>query len=349
MPVKIRVSFSVRVMPTSVLTPAKLAVALLAAGALSAGGAQAVSARSAVAPAGGQIAYLHFVPPGVHVTLEVINPTGKGGHALRTVSGFVDRLSWSPDGKRLAFSVEPSSGAGRPVLYVMNANGKGRRRVAKGFSAPAFSPDGSKIVAVGANGDGIYVMSATGSGRKKIIGGHVGFPSWSPDGTKITFMLQLKNGETAIAVANSDGSGQQTVLESCPPRCSPTNVVPSVKQPPAALDRPTWSPDGKEIAFDLGVYAPGKGRGAFLWEVATMNADGSGVTVLTPIHPPLASEAPTWSPDGTQIAFTRDLCFPKVLCFPHEGSERTTLDVMDTSGANAKALTHGALAPAWQP
>ena len=59
---------------------------------------------------------------------------------------------------------------------------------------------------------------------------------------------------------------------------------------------PSWSPDGKRIAFSRTTARPP----SLLWisDVYVMNADGSNVTLV-------ASEGyhPTWSPDGTRLAY----------------------------------------------
>ena len=56
---------------------------------------------------------------------------------------------------------------------------------------------------------------------------------------------------------------------------------------------PSWSPDGKMIAF----ITARDGNG----EIYIMNADGSGQTNLT--NSPANDYAPSWSPDGKKIAF----------------------------------------------
>lgn len=310
------------------------------------GPGEAVSAQSSAAASGGKIAFLRFIS-GKPEYLDVVNSSGSGLKALREVSGFVDRISWSPDGQRVAFSTTPSSGVGGSVLYVMRADGRGLRKLARGFSSAAWSPDGTKIAAAGPGG--IFVMTPTGTGRTRLIAGRASAPAWSPNGQQIAFVKQLARGGTALEVANSDGSNQVELIGSCPPQCSASAVIPAIGEPPAATDQPSWAPDGKAIAFELGVFAQGKCHGCFLTEIAVIGSDGAGVKLLTPVHPPLANESPTWSPDGQKIAFTRALCFPKSLCFPHDGNTRTALDVMNADGSEAKAITRGALVPAWQP
>lgn len=89
---------------------------------------------------------------------------------------------------------------------------------------------------------------------------------------------------------------------------------------------PSWSPDGKQIAFRSGRVGGG---------IYVMDANGRNVRRLTVFQD---DQAPTWSPDGRRIAFIslRDPV-PKVY-------------VMDADGRNQRRLTHDHVpeaSPAW--
>ena len=93
---------------------------------------------------------------------------------------------------------------------------------------------------------------------------------------------------------------------------------------------PTWSPDGRRIAF-------GSGRDGNR-EIYVMNADSSGVTRLTDND--AIDSGPAWSPDGRRIAFssTRD--------------DNFEVYVMNADGSGITRLTNNDARdwhPAWSP
>ncbi len=91
-------------------------------------------------------------------------------------------------------------------------------------------------------------------------------------------------------------------------------------------DHPTWSPDGRMIAF-LSQNA----SGAFA--IFVMNRDGTGKTEITPITiPAFSNKIMSWSPDGRQLVI----------------SHANGLDIVDADGNNRRFLTSG-FEPAWSP
>lgn len=73
-------------------------------------------------------------------------------------------------------------------IYIMNADGSGRRRLTSGFD-PALSPDG-KQVAFGRWEEprGLWIINTDGTGERLVYGANrPRSPTWSPDGGTIVF------------------------------------------------------------------------------------------------------------------------------------------------------------------
>ena len=106
------------------------------------------------------------------------------------------------------------------------------------------------------------------------------YPEWSPDGKRIAFIRE-ENSARQLYTMSSDGQDVQPVIGSI------TDVSPL----PLA-----WSPNGEHVAFMRGLAIDVVGRVSL--PLLTVRLDGTEVA-----HLGNATTLPTWSPDGSELAF----------------------------------------------
>ena len=100
----------------------------------------------------------------------MINADGSGlQNVTNTVTTSFD-FAWSPDGRQIAYVEIHMPGLGAP-LYVVNADGTGKRRLTRplmvDFGVPSWSPDGRTLAFTGVGAD-IYTVHADGTGLRKL-------------------------------------------------------------------------------------------------------------------------------------------------------------------------------------
>ena len=206
------------------------------------------------------------------VGLYAMDPAGS--NPTRLTHG--DSPAWSPDGKRIAYT-----------KYLKEPNPEASSSSSSATPEP-FTETPS-----------IFVINADGSGGRQLLDKAAVQPVWSPDGKQIAFTLYSPGkfykgagyNYCGIYVMDADGSGT--------PRKLATG--------PGCAFSPAWSPDGKQIAYTNGEGLDETG-GSDTTDVYVVNASGEeGGTdqprALTDSAPGTAG-GPSWSPDGTEIAFT---------------------------------------------
>ena len=108
-----------------------------------------------------------------------------------------------------------------------------------------YSRDGNELFY--SNEDALYRVSASGGEPTKVLEDVAGAISFAPDGNQFAFVRQLKSEETALVVANLNGSAERVLA---------TRKKPEFLNP----DGPAWSPDGSLIACATGVMAKDQAR-----------------------------------------------------------------------------------------
>src|ERR1700722_7631793 len=234
------------------------------------------------------------------------------------------RLSWSPDGKLLAYS-DRASRSEAASIFLLSLESREVRRLtralrSRGDFSPEFSPDGQTL-AFDRDSQGvqsIYSIPVSGGEEQRLTSDTAqkwGL-AWTVDGRKIFFAIfgwlwkvSRRGGEPEKLQVGQDGfqpsiRGNRLVyvhlkfnnniwrrdLHSSVPASPPDRFISSTRMESG----PQFSPDGSKVAFES------TRSGAY--EVWLCRNDGSSLMQLTHFSPSVTG-TPRWSPDGHQIVF----------------------------------------------
>lgn len=258
--------------------------------------------------------------------ISTMNPDGTDLRPLRGLPSRAEYPAWSPTGTEFAFAV---SHVPNTEIWIARPDGTDAHRIFTCadqlttlqcdavFNGLTWSPDARQIAFV--MEEGLFVMNADGSDARQLYAALPGTlqtpPAWSPDGRSIALSLGVTTpatrglgGSTDIYLAAADGSGIRR-LTHCGPlaygKCVPLF--------------PSWSPDGRRIAY---------------WNetghaIETVDADGTHVrTLLTAPNRRERYVSPLWSPDGKSIVYVDD---------PANGGTPRLYE-MGSNGSNPKPL-----------
>jgi Tol biopolymer transport system component/DNA-binding winged helix-turn-helix (wHTH) protein len=265
--------------------------------------------------------------------IYLVSPLGESERKINTedcsTDFFKGGLSWSPDGKQLAFLIHPSdeeSGVARLRLLSFDSMEEAPiETMCKGVLAPAFSPNGEYLAwacADDLSDVSIYIKHVNSKTITRLLRGidGIGGLAWSADSRRILYSTGFSGGdlwEASLDRPNRpeklpfghdvtdltvNGRAKRLVFKQnhtntniwrvdlLNPKLQAEKVVASSR----VQVSPNYSPDGTKIAFESNRSGSN--------EIWVCDADGSNAVQLTSFGI-LVTGTPRWSPDGRQIVF----------------------------------------------
>jgi Tol biopolymer transport system component len=277
--------------------------------------------------------------------IRIADADGTIGPQITTVPGGAAALTFSPDGRHLAYRALDAS---HPSIAIADSDGSHPILVPAGdglvLEPGVWSPDSRRIAFVIATGsvEMIALVDADGTGVRVLTAPDATptlDPAWSPDGNWIAFFSGPPE-SSAVSLIHPDGSGLRTLY---------TN--------PVDRDGLAWSPDparlrltykSRDVAHSSSSQGPAFQRTFVrVYDLATTTeAPVAEASVLT-------GTGPAWSPDGTKISWWNDGTFTVVVVEALAGHGQPALVFPSVDGG---CLEHAALAgraicgpAAWSP
>jgi eukaryotic-like serine/threonine-protein kinase len=275
-----------------------------------------------------------WAPDGQHIVyarqsrLYICDPDGSDSRELITVSGVPFALRFSPDGRRLRFTIRDTNQR-TSSLWEVSADGKNLHAVLPDWNRPAEEANGTWTP----NGE-YFLFESTRANAQNIWALHEGrsFLRKAAEPSQLTVaQFMFSNPTPSPDGKNLFVIGQQRRFDLI--RMGGKSQEFSIYLPGVSAGEADFSRSGEWITY---VAHPD----LTLWR---SKLDGSSRTQLT--YAPMQAHIPRWSPDGTQIAFmaSRPGKPWKIFVIPAEGgAPREVIPADHNHGRNQGD-------PSWMP
>jgi Tol biopolymer transport system component len=182
-------------------------------------------------------------------------------------------------------------------LHTIDSSGAGNRQIVRDANQPEWSPDGRRVLYAGDYGHrGLWTARADGSDRRQVvrpgarpIAGRRSYitiaPTWAPDGKRVAFVAVWE-----VPRPGADDGQVDTIS-----KVVTTGVRGGTLRVLGDGASPTWSPDGRRVAFTQPVGDKGT-------RIVTVGAAGGGRRVLVPAEGTYRSNL-DYSADGRRLLY----------------------------------------------
>ena len=270
-------------------------------------------AYPSVSPDGKRVAFISARGGEVDVYITTIEGD-RVVRVTRSPATFEGPPQWVERGKALAFDTSVAQFSKSAVLVIPDSGGAARQLGILDGAVSLITRTDRVLHTLGTpRANRLYESDPDGARSRALTdsSGVISQMVYSADRSRIAY-IRADSGRRRIFTMRSDGSDARPVAE-----------IPTAEGRP---ERPAWSPNGRQLAFQVGIPDAQTRRvvGSHIWIV---DLETGTTTKLAEQGRAYNDATPAWFPDGLSIAFTSDR------------TGKREVWMMSSRGENARQIT----------